>query len=130
MNCVAGLKNESNLYEWDATITGPEGSPYAGGVFFINIKFPQDYPHKPPTLNFETKIYHPNFNSNGRVCIDILKNNWSRGVSISKVLESVSLMLTEANLDQPLVSEVAHQYKTNLDEYKQTAQQWTQRYAM
>ena len=52
MNCFAGLKNESNLYEWDATITGPEGSPYAGGVFFINIKFPQDYPYKPPALTF------------------------------------------------------------------------------
>ena len=130
MNCFAGLKNESNPFEWEATITGPEGSPYAGGVFFINIKFPQDYPYMPPAVNFETKIYHPNFDSSGKVCIDILKNNWSRDVSISKVLESVSSMLTAANLDKPLVSEIAHQYETNFDEYKRTAQLWTQRYAM
>ena len=99
MNCAAGPKNQSNLFEWEATIPGPEGSPYTGGVFFVNIKFPQDYPYHPPTLNFETKIYHPNFDSSGKVCIDILTNNWSKGVSISKVLEAVSSMLMEPDLD-------------------------------
>ena len=108
MNCAAGLKNESNLFEWEAIITGPEGSPYAGGVFFVNIKFPQGYPYHPPTLNFDTTIYHPNFDSSGKVCIDILKNNWSKGVSISNVLEAVSSILTEADLSQPKVAEVAH----------------------
>ena len=50
------------------------GTPYEGGVFFLNIHFPNDYPFKPPKLTFSTRIYHPNINSNGSICLDILKD--------------------------------------------------------
>ena len=56
-----------------ATILGPSESPYEGGVFFLNIHFPTDYPFKPPKVAFTTKIYHPNINSNGSICLDILR---------------------------------------------------------
>lgn len=53
---------------------GPDDSPYVGGVFFLNIHFPTDYPFKPPKINFVTRIYHPNINQNGAICLDILKD--------------------------------------------------------
>jgi ubiquitin-protein ligase len=59
-------------------------SPYAGGVFFLKIKFPTDYPFKPPKVNFETKIYHPNINGDGAICLDILRDQWSPALTISK----------------------------------------------
>lgn len=63
---------------------GPGDSPYSGGVFFLAIHFPTDYPFKPPKVNFTTRIYHPNINSNGSICLDILRDQWSPALTISK----------------------------------------------
>ncbi len=68
-----------------ATIMGPGDSPYSGGVFFVMIHFPPDYPFKPPKVQFQTKVYHPNVNSQGSICLDILKEQWSPALTISKV---------------------------------------------
>ncbi|CAM9795732.1 unnamed protein product [Pylaiella littoralis] len=86
---------------------GPDDSPYAGGVFFLNIHFPADYPFKPPKVNFTTRIYHCNINSNGGICLDILKDQWSPALTISKVLLSICSLLTDPNPDDPLVPEIA-----------------------
>ena len=63
-----------DLFCWQATIMGPPDSPYQGGVFFLTIHFPTDYPFKPPKVAFTTKIYHPNINTNGSICLDILRS--------------------------------------------------------
>lgn len=63
-------------------------SPYSGGVFFLAIHFPTDYPFKPPKVNFTTRIYHPNINSNGSICLDILRDQWSPALTISKGMAS------------------------------------------
>jgi hypothetical protein len=65
-------------------ITQQSDSPYSGGVFFLAIHFPTDYPFKPPKVNFTTRIYHPNINSNGSICLDILRDQWSPALTISK----------------------------------------------
>lgn len=109
---------------------GPDDSPYSGGVYFLNIHFPTDYPFKPPKVNFTTRIYHPNINSNGSICLDILKDQWSPALTISKVLLSISSLLTDANPDDPLVPEIAHLYKTDKAKYEATAREWTRKYAM
>jgi len=129
-NCSAGPLDEKDQYHWQATIMGPDDSPYAGGVFFLNIHFPTDYPFKPAKINFTTRIYHPNINSNGSICLDILKDQWSPALTISKVLLSISSLLTDANPDDPLVPEIAHIYKTDKPKYEATAREWTRKYAM
>jgi len=129
-SCSAGPVNEGDLFNWQATIMGPTDSPYAGGVFFLNITFPTDYPFKPPKVNFTTRIYHPNINSNGSICLDILRDQWSPALTISKVLLSICSMLTDPNPDDPLVPEIAHVYKTNPTEYEALAKEWTRKYAI
>jgi ubiquitin-conjugating enzyme E2 D/E len=128
-NCSAGPVGE-DLFHWQATIMGPDESPYSGGVFFLDIHFPNDYPFKPPKVTFTTRIYHCNINSNGGICLDILKDQWSPALTISKVLLSVCSLLTDPNPGDPLVPEIANLLKTNLTQHDATAREWTAKYAM
>lgn len=127
--CSAGPVGD-DMFHWQASIMGPPDSPYQGGVFFLTIHFPTDYPFKPPKVAFTTRIYHPNINSNGSICLDILRSQWSPALTISKVLLSICSMLTDPNPDDPLVPEIAKMYKTDRVRYNQLAKEWTSKYAM
>jgi ubiquitin-conjugating enzyme E2 D/E len=128
-NCSAGPR-ENNIYIWDAMIIGPSASPFQGGVFKLEIHFPTDYPFKPPKVMFVTKVYHPNINAHGGICLDILKDQWSPALTISKVLLSICSLLTDPNPKDPLVPDVANQYMQNRAAYEATAREWTLKYAM
>ncbi|KAJ8536846.1 hypothetical protein K7X08_035247 [Anisodus acutangulus] len=125
-SCSAGPVAE-DMFHWQATIMGPPDSPYSGGVFLVTIHFPPDYPFKPPKVAFRTKVFHPNINSNGSICLDILKEQWSPALTISKVFLSICSLLTDPNPDDPLVPEIAHMYKTDRNKYESTARSWTQK---
>ena len=127
-NCSAGPIG-SDIYQWEAVILGPEDSPYTGGVFKLRIQFPVDYPFKPPHIQFLTKIYHPNINSSGMICLDILKGQWSPALTISKVLLSICSLLTDPNPRDPFVPEIAHIYMEKREEYEAEAKRWTLMYA-
>jgi len=127
-NCSAG-PIQDDIMQWEATLMGPTASVYEGGVFKLNIIFPADYPFKPPKVKFETPIYHPNINASGGICLDILKDNWSPALTISKVLLSICSLLDDPNPDDPLVPDIAEQYTNSRASYDITARQWTQNYA-
>lgn len=128
-NCSAGPISEDNLFSWTATIMGPENTPYHNGVFYLRIDFPSDYPFKAPKIIFVTKIYHCNINSTGAICLDILKDQWSPALSISKVLISICSMLDDPNPKDPLVPEIANLLCKNKSLHDATAREWTLKYA-
>ena len=128
-NCSAGPINE-DLFKWQATIIGPTDSPFSGGIFFLEIRFPPEYPFKPPKCLFITKIYHPNINCKGGICLDILKDNWSPALTVSKVLLSICSLLTDPNPDDPLVPEIAILYRTDREKYDNISREWTRKYAV
>ena len=128
-NCSAGPVTEADFFNWEGVIFGPEDSPFIGGVFKLTIRFPSDYPFKPPIVTFGTKIYHPNINSAGGICLDILKSQWSPALSVSKVLLSILSLLTDANPSDPLMPNIAKQYVDDRATYDETAREWTRLYA-
>ena len=129
LNCSAGPVKPEDMFRWEGVIFGPSDSPYAGGVFKLNIIFPTDYPFKSPTITFSTRIYHPNINSAGAICLDILKTQWSPALTIGKVLLSICSLLTDPNPNDPLVPEIANIYKSNRAEYDKQAKLHTLKYA-
>ena len=128
-NISAGLVKDS-LTKWKATILGPMGSPYEGGIFELDIKFTDDYPFKAPQVKFITRIYHPNINSRGEICLDVLKSQWSPALTMDKVLLSICSLLTDPNADDPLDPEAAKLYKNDRAEYEMIARKMTREYAM
>ena len=127
-NCSAGPVDD-DIFHWEGTIMGPTETVYEGGIFNLDIHFPKNYPFKPPKVRFQTKIYHPNINSGGFICLDIFKDNWSPALTISKVLLSICSLLTDPNPDDPLVVDIADEYVNEREKYNETAKTWTQIYA-
>ena len=128
-SCSAGI-SENDPFHWNATILGPEGTDYEGGVFLLYFQFPSDYPFKPPKVRFITKVFHMNVNSTGAICLDILKENWSPALTISKVLLSLRNLMSDPNPDDPLDAFKAQMYLQENERYHKTAKEWTTKYAM
>lgn len=121
--------SDEDQFEWTAKITPPDDSYYKGGEFFLRIKFSSDYPFKPPKIYFKTRIYHPNINSSGAICLDILNDKWTPAFTIEKTMISLMVLLENPYPQDPLVPEIARIYLTDKAKYKEKVQEYVKRYA-
>ena len=130
-HCSAGPEDNDDIMHWVATIMGPEGSPYEGGIFNLSIDFTEKYPFKPPKVKFITKIYHPNISSRGNICLDILKSGgkWSPALTVTKILLSICSLLTDPNPSDPYVIDIADLYNSNRIQHDKNAKIFTEKYA-
>jgi ubiquitin-conjugating enzyme E2 G2 len=128
---TAGPVSEDDLLYWEALIQGPEGTPFEGGVFPAELKFPKDYPLAPPSMRFLGEVWHPNVYPSGLVCISILhppgddpnhyeqaSERWSPIQSVEKILISVMSMLAEPNDESPANVEAAKMWREQRPEYE------------
>ncbi|KAH3885566.1 ubiquitin-conjugating enzyme E2 T-like [Dreissena polymorpha] len=124
---------DDTLFNLEAQILGGEDTPYAGGVFKLEIQIPDRYPFEPPKVRFVTPIYHPNIDTAGRICLDTLKmppkGAWKPILNISTVLTSIQLLMAEPNPEDPLMTDISNEFTHNRSLYVQTAREWTNRHA-
>lgn len=111
---IVATPDDGNARYFHVTVAGPEESPYEGGTFKLELFLPEEYPMSAPKVRFMTKIYHPNIDKLGRICLDILKDKWSPALQIRTVLLSIQALLSAPNPDDPLANDVADMWK--LDE--------------
>ena len=129
---ISGISAEAfsdNPRYFNVIISGPKDSPYEGGKFHLQLYLPEEYPMVPPKCIFMTKIYHPNIDFLGRICLDILKKNWSPALQIRAVLLSIQSLLNEPNTADPLNEKVNDHWLKDRKDAEKTAKEWTQKYA-
>uniref|UniRef100_A0A4W3GED3 Ubiquitin-conjugating enzyme E2 T n=2 Tax=Callorhinchus milii TaxID=7868 RepID=A0A4W3GED3_CALMI len=124
---------DNQMDDLRAQILGLVDSPYESGIFSLEIILPERYPFEPPKVRFLTPIYHPNIDTAGRICLDILKmppkGAWKPSLSISTVLTSIQLLMSEPNPDDPLMADISAEFKYNKQSFIENAKQWTLKHA-
>uniref|UniRef100_A0A8C2FNP3 E2 ubiquitin-conjugating enzyme n=1 Tax=Cyprinus carpio TaxID=7962 RepID=A0A8C2FNP3_CYPCA len=133
---VSGAPSENNIMVWNAVIFGIRhgmvlfalyvANGFASyflfllviGTFKLTIEFTEEYPNKPPTVRFVSKMFHPNVYADGSICLDILQNRWSPTYDVSSILTSIQSLLDEPNPNSPANSQAAQLYQENKREYE------------
>ena len=108
----------------------PEETPFEGGTFRLKLVLGQDYPQAPPRGFFLTKIYHPNVSSNGDICVNTLKKDWSESVTLSHILAVIRCLLIVPFPESSLNDEAGKLFMDSYDDYAERARIMTQIHAL
>ncbi|KAJ6858447.1 hypothetical protein NC652_040895 [Populus alba x Populus x berolinensis] len=152
---ISGAPQDNNIMLWNAVIFGPDDTPWDGGgdvfitinpfwdvrsidlwtytyprTFKLTLQFTEDYPNKPPTVRFVSRMFHPNIYADGSICLDILQNQWSPIYDVAAILTSIQSLLCDPNPNSPANSEAARMFSETKREYNRRVrevveQSWT-----
>ena len=128
LGVTAGLINQNDYFHWIITMLGPQDTPYAGGLFFLTVDFPDNYPKKPPEVKFKNQIYHLNVSNNGHVCINTL-SEWKEGTTMSEVLSLIFALFYKENPNNAYDSQKVNLFKNDRAKFDANVREWTRKYA-
>ncbi|KAL3172687.1 hypothetical protein MRX96_012739 [Rhipicephalus microplus] len=102
--CHTVFPDPDDLMNFKLIISPDEGF-YRNGRFTFNFRVGDNYPHKPPKVKCETRVFHPNIDLKGHVCLDILRGDWSPMMTLGSVVTALQFILLEPNTDDPFNEE-------------------------
>lgn len=121
--------DESNVLSWQGLIV-PDNPPFNKGAFRIEITFPAEYPFKPPRINFKTKIYHPNIDEKGQVCLPIISaENWKPATKTDQVIQALVALVNDPEPEHPLRAELAEEYLKDRKKFVKNAEDFTKKHS-
>ncbi|RUS75657.1 hypothetical protein EGW08_016583, partial [Elysia chlorotica] len=120
--------DDSNILLWHGLICTDQ-PPYNKGAFKIEISFPAEYPFKPPKVIFKTKIYHPNIDEKGQVCLPIINaENWKPATKTDQVISSLIALINDPEPEHPLRADLAEEYTKEKKKFLKNAEEFTRKY--
>ncbi|XP_070581174.1 ubiquitin-conjugating enzyme E2 S-like [Ptychodera flava] len=122
--------NEEDITDIQATIEGPAGTPYAGGLFRLKLVLGKGFPSVPPKGFFLTKIFHPNVASNGEICVNTLKKDWKPELGVKHILLTIKCLLIYPNPESALNEEAGKLLLEQYDDYSVRAKMMTEIHAI
>jgi len=111
-----------DILSWIAHVKGGDDTPHEGLVYKLQVKIPESYPTKPPSVTFLSTCFHPNVYRDGKLCLDILQGMWSPVLRVESVLVSIQSLLDDPNPSSPANSDAARAYKADMRAYKKAVQ--------
>jgi ubiquitin-conjugating enzyme E2 M len=111
-------KDKDDVMNFQVEITPDEKSFWYGGVYLFNFSFNNNFPYSPPKIHCLTKIYHPNIDFDGNVCLNILKQDWNPTFCVLSCIVGVYFLFVEPNPNDPLNQEAAQEMKNNINTFK------------
>ncbi|XP_060933285.1 ubiquitin-conjugating enzyme E2 L3-like isoform X1 [Limanda limanda] len=121
--------DESNILTWQGLIV-PDCPPYDKGAFRIEIIFPVEYPFKPPKVTFKTKIYHPNIDEKGQVCLPIVSvENWKPATTTIQVIDDLIALVSDIQPEHPLRADLAEEYTKDQGKFMKNAEEFTKEHS-
>lgn len=121
--------DDANILSWKGMIV-PESAPYNKGAFKIEINFPAEYPFKPPKITFVTKIYHPNIDEKGQVCLPIIStDNWKPATKTDQVIQSLIALVNDPEPEHPLRADLAEEFTKDKKKFMKNAEEFTKKNA-
>ncbi|XP_066568818.1 ubiquitin-conjugating enzyme E2 S [Amia ocellicauda] len=121
--------SEEDITELHTAIEGPEGTPFAGGVFRMRLVLGKDFPAAPPKAYFLTKIFHPNVGHKGEICVNVLKRDWRPELGLRHVLLTIKCLLIHPNPESALNEEAGRLLLEDYSEYASRARLLTEIHA-
>ncbi|OIR57141.1 MAG: ubiquitin conjugating enzyme E2 [Amphiamblys sp. WSBS2006] len=109
---------ENKMSRWKATIQGPEGTPFEGGSFELDVTLPEDYPYSPLKIKFLSEMFHPNIYEDGSICLDVLGEEWNPLLTVFTILLYIQALLSNPNMEDPAANAEADKlFHTDKEEY-------------